>query len=82
MTTRSVATVARLARPHPKGVVIERAAILAQGEVSRALLTWIVDHGGEPEAATATSAPGGLHGGRGEAAVDALRYVLPRSAIA
>src|SRR5216117_1831905 len=42
--------VTRLSRPHSSGgKVIERAAILAEGADSAAVLTWIVAHAGEPE---------------------------------
>ena len=44
------AVVARLARPHRSGgSVIERAAILAEGHNSTAILDWIIGHAGEPE---------------------------------
>ena len=43
--------VTRLARVHPSGgTVIERAAIVAQGADFEAVMTWIVAHGGKPEA--------------------------------
>ena len=55
--------VTRLARAHPSGgTVVERAAIVAEGADSRAVVTWIVDHGGTPEEAPATSQRRGLHG--------------------
>jgi hypothetical protein len=80
------ATVARLARPHHSGgAIIERAAILAEGSGSTAILAWIADHAGEPEVA-APAAPvrglygsgfgGGVTGPRGPA-----RYVLPAGAL-
>lgn len=74
--------VKRLARPHRSGgEVIERAAILAEGADSAAVVAWITDHGGEPEAALKASAPSrGLHGARLSACRDAAaprRYVLP-----
>src|SRR4051812_47388815 len=44
------AVVARLARPHRSGgSVIERAAILAEGECSSAIVDWILRHDGEAE---------------------------------
>ncbi len=44
------AVIARLARPDGEGgVVIERAAIIAEGEPAGAIEAWIVAHGGEPE---------------------------------
>ncbi len=75
--------VARLSRPHRSGgEVIERAAILAAGPDSSAILAWIVAHDGQPEAASAAGSPRGLHGGRlsGDGAAAAStprRYVLP-----
>jgi hypothetical protein len=76
------ALVTRLSRPHRSGGdVIERAAILAAGSDSSAVVAWIVAHHGEPEAA-AEPASSGLHGFRlGEGARSRprppLRYVLP-----
>jgi hypothetical protein len=75
--------VARLARAHPSGgSIIERAAIVAEGADSRAVVTWIVDHGGTPEAVVATSQRRGLHGalvhpGGGSEPRVPSRYVLP-----
>jgi hypothetical protein len=75
--------VTRLARAHPSGGrVIERAAIVAEGADSQAVVTWIVDHGGTPEAAAATSQRRGLHGpllhsGGGSEPRTPSRYVLP-----
>jgi len=79
------ALVGRLARPHASGgLVIERAAILASGADSAAVLSWIASHNGEPEAERETlSAPGGLYGGRlnGSRAARPTsrpsRYVIP-----
>ena len=83
------ALVVRLSRPHSSGGrVIERAAILASGADCGAVLLWIADHAGEPEAAAATSAAGrGLHGGRMHARESTeqrppLRYVLPAQVLA
>jgi hypothetical protein len=78
--------VTRLSRPHPSGgKVIERAAILAEGADSAAVLTWIVDHAGEPEDRVAAVAGRGLHSARddtGRAGARApLRYVLPPGAL-
>jgi hypothetical protein len=81
------ALVTRLARAHPSGgSVIERAAIVAEGAASRAVVTWIVDHGGTPEAAVATSHRRGLHGalvnaGGGSEPRAPSRYVLPAGAL-
>lgn len=74
------AAVVRLARPHPQGDVIERAAILAEGAASEAIVEWIVAHAGEPETAAATAAPRGLHSAR-TAQPATLRYVLPSGAL-
>ena len=81
------AVVGRLARRHPSGsLVIERAAILAEGADCAAVVAWITAHAGEPEAAR-TAAKGGLHGSRlsslGEASNrPPARYVLPAAALA
>src|ERR687886_237508 len=54
-----------LARAHPAGgTVIERAAVVAAGADSEAVMTWILAHGGKPEAAVETSTRHGLHGSR------------------
>jgi hypothetical protein len=74
------ATVVRLARPHPKGDVIERAAILAEGVESGAIMKWVVAHEGEPETA-AVCASRGLHSARGAADGAVLRYVMPSGAL-
>lgn len=81
--------VRRLSRPHASGGhVIERATLLAEGSSSAAIITWIVDHAGEPEfAETPASRGGGLHGDRrGVAGASRgskpLRYVLPPEALA
>jgi len=81
------AVVTRLSRPHPTGgAVIERAAILAEGGTSAAIVEWILAHAGEPEATPSTETSHGLHGGRlyrgGDAPARApLRYVLPAGAL-
>jgi hypothetical protein len=75
--------VKRLARPHPSGgVVIERAAILAEGGDFASVMAWITDHDGRPEARAAPVTSRGLHGSRldnadGERGRPPLRYVLP-----
>jgi hypothetical protein len=60
--------VERLSRRHSSGgAVIERAAIMAEGAKSGAILAWITSHDWEPEeAAPPTSTRGslGLHGMR------------------
>lgn len=79
--------VARLARAHPSGgSVVERAAIVAEGADSRAVVAWIVDHGGTPEAAVPTSRRRGLHGALvhadgGSEPRTPSRYVLPAGAL-
>ncbi len=80
--------VTRLARPHPSGgTVIERAAIVAEGTGSSDVMTWILAHGGAPEAAKAQSSTRkGLHGMRTDAvgAAEARapsRFVLPAGAL-
>jgi hypothetical protein len=72
----------RLARPHPSGGdVLERAALLAEGEDFPAIMDWIADHHGIPEAGLAPPPSQGLHGSRtsgaGAAAAKPTRYVLP-----
>lgn len=74
--------ITRLSRPHSSGgVAIERAAILAAGSDSPAIINWIIAHAGAPET-TAPPRSHGLHGSRikdGEAPAfqQPLRYVLP-----
>jgi hypothetical protein len=81
------ALVTRLARADPSGgSVIERAAIVAEGADSEAVITWIVAHGGKPEAAVESSTRRGLHGSRvhdsgGTAPRKASRFVLPAGAL-
>ncbi len=77
-----LALVTRLARPHASGGdVIERAAILAEGADSPAVIAWIISHAGEPESANAAASTRGLHAGL-SGGLDApsrppLRFVLP-----
>jgi hypothetical protein len=81
------ALVERLARRHPSGgIVVERAAILAEGADCAAVVAWITAHGGAPEAAVAQKSGGGLHGARlSDQAAFAnrppARYVLPAGAL-
>jgi hypothetical protein len=79
------ALVERLARSHPSGgVVIERAAILAEGADCSAVVAWITARAGRPEAAVVTSKGGGLHGGRLTEIPSGrppARYVLPAGAL-
>ena len=60
--------VTRLARPHPSGGdVVERVAILAEGDGFADVMKWIESHGGKPEDLPAASPRGtrhGLHGAR------------------
>ena len=79
--------VARLARPHRSGgAVIERAAILAEGERSAAIFAWIDGHEGEPEIVAASAPAKGLYGTGFGGGVTAprgpARYVLPPGALA
>jgi hypothetical protein len=81
------AVVVRLARPHRSGgFVIERAAIVAEGERSAAILDWIISHSGEPEVARSAAPTRGLYGtgfGGGETAPRGpARYMLPAGALA
>jgi hypothetical protein len=75
--------VTRLSRPHPSGgAVIERAAIMAEGSDSTAVVGWIIAHHGTQEAAVVASSNRGLHGTRLSEGIGAepsqpLRYVLP-----
>jgi hypothetical protein len=81
------ALLSRLSRRHPSGgSVIERAAIVAEGADSTAVVAWILDHAGEPEAAVDKSSRGGLHGPRvsepiGPGPRAPARYVLPAGAL-
>ena len=77
--------VRRLSRPHPSGgVVIERAAILAAGSGSSAVLAWITAHGGKGELAVEARS-GGLHADRDRpnslGSETPLRYVIPADAL-
>lgn len=65
--------------------MIERAAVVADGTNSLAILAWIAEHGGRPEALPPSGSAQGLHGSRRpDAGADArrpLRYLLPASAL-
>jgi len=80
------ALVTRLGRPHASGgVVIERAAILAEGGDFAAVMDWITAHAGQPETAAAPRERG-LHGGRIEQSATGTsrapsRFVLPPGAL-
>ena len=77
----------RLARAHPSGgMVIERAAIVAEGTGSEEALRWMLAHGAEPEATVATPARHGLHGSDLRATGGSGRsvpscYILPAGAL-
>lgn len=75
------ALVTRLARASRSGeAVIERAAIVAEGADSHAIIGWILAHGGRPEADAPQAPSGGLHGMRSSGAPGSgppRRYVLP-----
>ena len=79
--------VTRLSRPHASGgEVIERAAILAEGADSAAVLTWIAARAGEPEDLAPRVSGRGLHSARlhdsdGADPRTPLRYVLPPGAL-
>jgi hypothetical protein len=81
------ALVTRLSRPHSSGgVVIERAAILAEGADFAAVMNWITAHDGAPDALVSATRGRGLHGSRmtgGDATVSRapLRFVLPPGAL-
>ncbi len=79
--------VTRLSRPHRSGGrVIERAAILADGADSTAVISWIESNGGVSEDAVAAKAKGGLHTARTNTSdlsrpATPLRYVVPATAL-
>ena len=77
--------VKRLSRPDGRGgAVIERAAIMAEGGDSAAILEWIAAHDGQPEAPVAATSMQGLHSPRGSSGAGSLpprRFVLPRGAL-
>ena len=81
------ALVARLSRPHPSGgTVIERAAILAAGTDSPAIIDWILDHSGTAETSQPASQGRGLHGSRindggSPTSRQPTRFVLPAGAL-
>ena len=79
--------VTRLARADRSGgTVVERAAIIAEGADSEAVIAWIVAHGGRPEAIVETPSRHGLHGSRvhvsgGSTPRAVSRFVLPAGAL-
>jgi hypothetical protein len=82
---RSIVT--RLGRAHPSGgIVIERAAILAEGADFDAVMKWIAAHGGQPEADVRKVSRSGLHGSlvhdrSGTEPRAPSRFVLPATAL-
>jgi hypothetical protein len=80
--------VARLARPDASGsLVVERAAILAEGTASAAITDWILTHGGVRAAPAPSPERHGLHGSRLPGGGDrvserAPHYLLPADALA
>jgi hypothetical protein len=80
------ALLSRLSRRHPSGgTVIERAAIVAEGDDSAAVVAWILDHAAGPEATADTSSRRGLHSPRLSGSIGSecapARYVLPAGAL-
>jgi len=73
----------RLGRAHPSGgIVVERAAILAEGADFDAVISWITAHGGKPEEQIGKASKSGLHGSRvhdsgGAEPRKPSRFVLP-----
>ena len=60
--------------------MIERAAIMAEGADSGAIISWILAHSGRPEETAAAAPARGLHGARMSAGGPQRhppRYVLP-----
>lgn len=82
------ALLTRLARPHASGgQVVERATLLAEGADFPAIIDWITDHAGTPEASSAAVVKHGLHGARASTATATessrpARYVLPAGTLA
>ena len=76
----------RLSRPHSSGgVVVERAAIIAEGADFPAVMTWITAHAGTAETTPPATRNRGLHGSRinhdATASQTPLRFVLPAGAL-
>lgn len=85
VTTDAIsARVKRLARPHSSGgTVIERSVILAEGDDSAAILSWISAHEGVADSSVAPARSTGIHGLRETARTNdgpARRFVLPAHA--
>ena len=80
------AVVQRLGRPDGDGgVVIERAAIVAEGEPAVAIEAWIMANGGEPELPLIRAPRLGLYSREssldGSGGRPPRRYVLPAAAL-
>ncbi len=82
------ALLVRLSRPHASGgQAVERATLLAEGADFPAIIEWITDHAGVPEASGAAATNRGLHGARMSAGSaigpsQPARYVLPAGTLA
>jgi hypothetical protein len=78
--------VARLGRPHASGgMVIERAALMAEGREFHATLAWILANGGKPESNGRATRSRGLYGPASEGSGSEgtpQRFVLPTAALA
>jgi hypothetical protein len=64
-------------------MAIERSVILAEGDASAAILTWISEHDGVADSTLASARSTGLHGLRGSTAAQTgpvRRFVLPARA--
>ena len=79
--------VRRLARPHTNGrVVVEGAAIRAEGSDFDAVEAWVLANGGERQEAPKKRARGGLHGdhfadSNANRNPATARYVLPAASV-
>jgi hypothetical protein len=77
------AVLTRLSRRNSSGgLVVERAAVIAEGGDSAAIFSWIADHDGQPEARAPAKSSRGLHRGQLDGNGDVgsrppQRYVLP-----
>ena len=73
------AIVTRLSRASASGEsVIERAAIMAEGANSHAIIKWILAHGGRPGASAPNASARGLHGARSSGDPGrSSHYVMP-----
>ncbi|HWT94565.1 MAG TPA: hypothetical protein VN238_16335 [Solirubrobacteraceae bacterium] len=77
----------RLSRPDRSGgVVVERAALMAEAADPHEVMAWIEAHGGAGESAAPAKASRGLHSARlsdnaGGSAAQPQRFVLPTDAL-